>query len=105
MDWTGLLESEIEAAYATTAKLLDKVDPASLEWKPTSGCNWMTVGQLLKHISNTCGVGCKGFVTDDWGLPPGKKMEDLSPQEVLPPAEILPTVESVEQAKILLSED
>lgn len=105
MDWTELLKTEVETAYATTAKLLDKVDPGSLEWKPASGRNWMTVGQLLMHISNACGAGCKGFVTGDWGLPPGKKLEDIPPEEMLPPAEKMPSVGSVERAKALLAED
>ena len=105
MNWTQLLKQEIESTYATTAKLLDRVDPEGLDWKPQSGYNWMTVRQLLKHIGNACGAGCKGFVSGDWGLPPGMKMEDLPPEEMLPLAEKLPGVESVEEAKKLLLED
>jgi hypothetical protein len=105
MNWTQLLKSEIETAYSTTAALLDKVDPASLAWKPQTGSNWMTVGQLLMHISSGCGAGCKGFVTGNWGLPPGKKFEDLSPAEMIPPAEKLPTVATVDEARKLLAED
>jgi uncharacterized damage-inducible protein DinB len=105
MNWTQLLKQEVESTYATAAKLLDRVDPESLDWKPQSGNNWMTVRQLLKHISNACGGGCKGFVSGDWGLPPGMKLEDLSPEEMLPPAEKLPGVESVEEARKLLLED
>jgi hypothetical protein len=102
MKWTELLKSEIEASYATTEKLLDRVDPASLQSKPTRGSDWMTVGHLLMDVSNCCGAACKGFVTGDWGLPEGMKIEDLPPEEKMPPAEKLPTVESVEQAKKLL---
>jgi uncharacterized damage-inducible protein DinB len=105
MNWTQLLKDEIESTYATTARLLDKVDPGRLDWKPGSGSNWMTVRQLLKHIGNACGSGCKGFVTGDWGLPPGVKMEDMAAEEMLPPAEKLPGVESIEEAKKLLIED
>jgi hypothetical protein len=105
MKWTELLKSEIETSYATTAKLLDKVDPDNLDWKPASGHNWMAMGQLLMHISNGCGAGCKGFVTGDWGLPEGMKIEDVPPEEMMPPAEKLPTIDSLEQAKKLLAED
>ena len=105
MNWTQLLKSEIETTYKTTGSLLDKVDPDGLDWKPGSGSNWMTVGQLLKHISEGCGAACKAFVTGDWGLPPGVKVEDLSPEEMLPPAEKLPTIGSVDEAKKLLSDD
>jgi hypothetical protein len=105
MNWTQLLKSEIESTYATTFKLLDKVRPESLDWRPGSGSNWMTVSQLLKHISSACGAGCQAFVTGDWGLPPGVKVEDLSPEEMLPPAEKLPGTDSVESARLALLED
>lgn len=105
MNWTQLLKDEIETAYTTTAKLMDKVDPSRLAWKPETGSNWMTVGQLLMHIGYACGAGCNGFVTGDWGLPPGKKMEDLPSEEMLPPAEKLPAVESIQEARKLLDQD
>jgi uncharacterized damage-inducible protein DinB len=105
VNWTQLLKNEVETAYATTLNLLDKVDADSLEWKPGSGSNWMTVGQLVRHITNACGEACKGFVTGDWGLPPGTKIEDLSPEDMLPPAEKMPAIGDIAQAKQLLLED
>ncbi len=105
MNWTQLLKNEIEGTYASATRLLDKVDPGSLEWKPATGQNWMTVGQLLRHITDACGAPCKGFVTGDWGLPEGAKAEDLPPEQMLPPAEKLPTIESVEAAKSALLAD
>ena len=105
MNWTQLLKSEMENTYTTTARLLDRVDPDRLDWKPESGSNWMTVGQLLRHIAEACGVGCRAFVTGDWGLPPGVKPEDLSPEEMLPPAEKMPAIGSVAEARKLLAED
>jgi len=105
MNWTQLLKSEIESTYTTTLRLMERVNPDSLGWKPESGANWMTVGQLLKHISNACGGGCKGFITGDWGLPAGVKVEDLSTEENLPPAEKMPAIESVEKTKKMLLED
>lgn len=105
MNWTELLKSELEITHATTQKLLDKVDPASLGWKPATGSNWMTVSQLLKHLSNSCGAGFQAFLTGDWGLPPGVKIEDLPPEEMMPPAEKLPGIGSVQETKKLLAED
>lgn len=105
MNWTQLLKNEIESTYATALKLLDKITPDRLEWKPGTGANWMTVSQLLKHISNACGASCRAFVTGDWGLPPGVKIEDIPPEEMLPPAEQLPGIESVESARQALLED
>jgi hypothetical protein len=105
MDWTELLRMEVEVTYRTTLALLDKVDPAMLDWKPSTGANWMTTGQLLKHLSEGCGAGCRAFLTGDWGLPKGVKVEDLTPEEMLPPAEKLPAIENLERAKEILAED
>jgi uncharacterized damage-inducible protein DinB len=105
VNWTQLLKSEIESTYASTQRLMNRVDPSRLGWKPQSGSNWMTVSQLLKHLTDACGAPCKGFVTGDWGLPEGMKMEDLPPDQMLPPAEKLPGIESVEEAQKLLSQD
>jgi len=105
VNWTQLLQIEIESAYATTEKLISKADSSALGWKPPSGANWMTMGQLLRHISSACGAGCLGFVTGEWGLPPGKTFDDLTPEEMLPRAEALPAVTSVSEALAALAED
>jgi hypothetical protein len=100
MNWTELLRPEMEAAYRTTECLVDLVDPATLAWGPSSGQNWMTVGQLLRHIGNACGHEMKGFVTGDWG-PPAEMSSDSS----LPPADRMPTVGSVAEARKILAAD
>ncbi len=105
MKLTDLLQEEAGHAYAVTENLIQLVDPDKLDWKPTTGKNWMTVGQLLMHCTNACGGAIKGFVTGDWGLPPGMKMEDLTPEQMLPPAEQMPAVSSVQHAMQLLAED
>ncbi len=105
MNWTDLLKAEIESSYASTQRLLDKVDPESINWKPATGHNWMTVGQLLRHMADSCGTAFRGFVTGDWGMPEGVKMEDLPPDQMLPPAETMPSIGSVTEAKRLLAED
>jgi hypothetical protein len=105
MNWTQLLTLEIENTYDCAIKLLDKVDPGRLDWKPETGSNWMTVAQLLKHLSEACGAACRSFVTGDWGLPPGAKFEDLPPEEMLPPAEKFPAIGSVESARQALQDD
>lgn len=105
MNWTELLRGEAEIAYTSATKLMERVDAGSLAWKPATGENWMTVGQLLKHLSEACGVGCRGFVTGQWALPGEKKWDELPPDEMLPPAEKLPSVSSVDEAKKLLAKD
>ena len=57
------------------------------------------------HITNACGMGMRGFVTGDWGLPEGVKMSDLPPEEMMPPAEKMPAVGTVAEAKHLLAKD
>lgn len=105
MNWTELLTSEIEYAYMATNGLLDLVEESDLEWKPATGDNWMTTGQLIMHITNACGAAMKGFVTGDWGLPEGVNLEDIPQEEMMPTAEKMPTIDSVAAARALLSED
>ena len=105
MCWGELLKREIDYTYAVTDKLLDRVDDGTLDWKPPIGSNWMTASQLLMHITNACGAAFRGFVTDDWGLPEGMDVNNLTPEEMLPPVEKLPAIGSVAEAKKLLDED
>ena len=105
MSWTGLLTKEIENTYKVAEGLLDLVDDDTLDWKPATGSNWMTTGQLLMHITFSCGAAMKGFVTGDWGMPEDFDVSSLSPEEMLPPAEKLPGIGSVAKAKKLLADD
>lgn len=105
MNWREFLSAEIESTYTVTERLVAQVDDNGLEWKPSTGSNWMTTGQLLKHLTTGCGAGFRAFVKGDWGLPEGKQISDLTPEELLPPAERLPGIESVAEAKQLLHED
>jgi len=105
MSWKELLTREVENAYQVTDGLLAMVEDDVLDWKPSTGCNWMTTGQLLMHLTTGCGVSFKAFVTGDWGLPDGVDMSELPPEEMLPPAEKLPTIGSVAEAKKLIADD
>jgi uncharacterized damage-inducible protein DinB len=105
MSLVKILSEEMENNYEVTRKLFQMVEPAQLGWKPPTGANWMTVGQLMMHCASGCGVALRGFVTNDWGLPEGVDFKDLPPEQMLPPAEKLPAVESVDQALRLLDED
>ena len=102
MNWTALLKAEIQSTYTTTDKLLAMVNDNDLQWKPSTGSNWMTTGQLLKHIAEGCGPAFRAFITGDWGLPEGT---DSSEVINLPPAEKLPTIASVAEARQLLQRD
>jgi len=100
MNWTELLKSEIESAFRATEGLVALVDKDKLNWKPATGANWMTTGQLLKHLETSCGAMCKGFLTGDWGMP-----ADASPDEMLPPADKLPAATSLAETKKAIAAD
>jgi hypothetical protein len=104
MTWTELLNEAIEDNYKVTDALMAMVGDADLHWKPATGSNWMTTGQLLMHITTACGFCCKGFVTGEWGLPEGI---ELPPEyeSTLPPAEVLPTIGDVAEARERLAQD
>lgn len=105
MTWKNLLQSEIEDSYRRTLGLLELVDDSDLAWKPATGDNWMSTGQLLHHLTNACGFCFKGFVTGDWGMPADCDTAGDSHEEMLPAAEKLPAVASVAEARKLIEED
>jgi hypothetical protein len=105
MKWKDLIACEMEEAYSVTENLLKLVKEEDLDWKPATGNNWMTTAQLLKHITESCGLCFKGFVTNDWGMPEGMDPADVSVEAMLPAAEKMPAVESVMEAKKLLADD
>lgn len=105
MNLTDVLKQEAGHMYVVTEKLFQLVDEDKMDWKPSTGSNWMTVGQLVLHCTNACGSTIKGFITGDWGLPDGMSFEDLPPEQMLQPAENLPSVDSIEQALELLAKD
>jgi uncharacterized damage-inducible protein DinB len=105
MNWNELIKTEMQSAYAIAEKLAGMVENGALEWKPATGNNWMTTGQLLRHMTQSCGFAFHGFITGDWGTVRSMKAGEPLPDHVLPPAEELPTVESVAEARRWLRED
>jgi len=105
VNWTELLRKEIESTYKATDGLLDLVDEDKLHWKPATGANWMTTGQLLHHLPEACGLLCRGFVTGSWPMPEGQTPADLRPEDMLPPAEAMATATSVAAVREVLERD
>lgn len=97
LNWTTMLKAHTDGTYKATLGLVKLVNDKELGWKPATGSNWMTVGQLLEHLTNAGGACVKGFVTGDWSMG-GEGGEDASTETGLPPAEKLPTVKSVADA-------
>lgn len=102
MNWTELITAEMENSYRAANKLMDLVDDAALDWKPSTGENWMTMGQLLRHIPDACGKCFQGFVTGDWGF---NDMGETDVESMLPSADSMPSVTSVAEAKERLAKD
>ncbi len=105
MKWKELLKEEMEYSYSATEKLMKMVEDADLEWKPAESNNWMTTAQLLQHITESCGLCFKGFITGEWVMPEGMEPADVDSEEMLPPAEKMYAVSSVEEALDKLNAD
>jgi uncharacterized damage-inducible protein DinB len=105
MHWRQLLTDEIEYGYGVADKVMAMVDGDKLDWKPETGSNWMTTGQLLKHIASSTGPSFVGIITGDWKMPDGVDMAEMKPEDMLPPAEALPSADSVEAARKELADD
>jgi uncharacterized damage-inducible protein DinB len=105
MNWSEVLRSHAKMTYAATDGLVDMVDDDMLDWKPSTGENWMTTGQLLLHLTTACGFCFRGFLTNDWSPPEGYEMPEAEEGEMLLPAEKLPTATSVAEVKELLAAD
>ncbi len=107
MQWTELLTIMMKESFTVADGLMKLVNDDELDWKPATGKNWMTTGQLLQHMTGSCGFCCRGFDTGDWGMPEGDCESDSGAdhESMLPPAEALPTVGSVAEARKLLAED
>ncbi len=97
LPWTDLISDHTESTYQATLGLAKLVHDKELSWKPATGANWMTVGQLLEHLTNAGGACVKGFVTGVWDMG-GEGGDGASPEMQLPPAEKLPSVTSVADA-------
>jgi len=103
MNWTALLTQEMTATYQATNNMLELLQDSDLAWKPATGENWMTVGQLLAHINGSCGLCCQGFVTGDWGMPAEAADGDHEPQ--MPTAAQMAAVASMTEARKGLTAD
>jgi len=105
MNWTDLLKAQVDSTYRATEGLLGMVEEKNLSWRPETGHNWMSMGQLLAHIPTACGACMKGFVTGDWNMPGAGDVSEMSPDEMLPSADKMPSAKSVAEARKALAAD
>ena len=105
MTLVELLKSQIEDTYRVTDALLGIVEDQDLDWSPNEGKNWFTVGQLLLHITVSCGIWCKGFVTGVWDDAGDVDHTQIPEGEALPRADAYRSIESVASAREALARD
>jgi len=108
MNWKEMLRTRADEVYHAAKGLIAMCDESKLDWKPESGTNWLTTGQLLRHIASACGLTAKGFATGEWdmagyGIDPSWK--PANEQDMLPPAEAHMSVESLADAQKRLEDD
>jgi uncharacterized damage-inducible protein DinB len=77
MGWKEILRAELEVAYRAAGGLIDGVDAELMAWKPATGENWMTTGQLLYHLSDSCGSMFVGFVSGEWDFGDGESLPSV----------------------------
>ena len=109
MNWTQLLENEVETTYHATDGLMKLVKKDDLGWKPKTGKNWMTTGQLLDHLTNACGWCIGAFASGNWNTPEAPKKKGAKEPKMtelgMLAAESLPTVKTVAEARKKLAAD
>jgi uncharacterized damage-inducible protein DinB len=105
MSLIKLLSTQVEDTYQATDALIAMVDEGDLGWRPSQGGNWWTVAQLLRHLTVSCGIWCKGFVTGEWDDAGDVDPEAVPDDRPLPPAEAYRPIESVAAAREALAED
>jgi hypothetical protein len=103
MNWTTMLARQVEGAYRAADGLMALVDEGQLGWKPDAprgegATGWMTTGQLLRHLTEACGVLCRAFADNDWSFmgPPPEAGKTPPP---------MPSARSVKEAREALARD
>jgi uncharacterized damage-inducible protein DinB len=105
MTLVELLQSQVEDTYQAADALLAMVTDDDLGWKPNQGGNWLSMGQLLRHITVSCGIWCKGFATGVWDDAGDVDHTQISEGESLPRASAYRSIDSVEAARQALARD
>ncbi|MEI8186318.1 MAG: DinB family protein [Chlorobiaceae bacterium] len=105
MNLHELLQQQINDTFNVTERLVKLLDEKDLSWKPSETNNWMTTGQLLFHLSQSCGMPIKGFVTGEWAMPAHSDMHEKKAETMPPPAEKLKSVATIDEALMLLASD
>ena len=85
------------AAFRPAESLLKMVPADKLDWKP--GPTFMTLGQLICHLSTGIGTELKMLINNSWPKP-----EEMSAQGQMPSCGIKEALANIEKDKITLRE-
>jgi hypothetical protein len=107
MQWSEILQHEARGAYHATRGLFELVDFGARDWRPETGSNWLSTGQLVRHITTASGQTAKGFVTKAWNECDAGLSPDYRPAEgeMMPVAEHYLAYETKEEALAALAAD
>ncbi len=105
MKWKELLSDEIAYTYGVTDHLVSFVRDDELDWKPEHGSNWMSMGQLLMHMTDACGSTFDGLISGAWDIREEFSLDELEMQRIFPSADMLPAADSVANVRRLLADD
>lgn len=105
MKWKELLSDEILYTYGVADHLMSLVRDDELDWKPDHGSNWMSMGQLLMHMTDACGSTFDGLINGAWDIREEFQVNELETRQIFPSADMLPSVNSVSDARKLLADD
>lgn len=103
MNFTEWLTERTQASFKAAEGLVALVDADALDWKPETGHNWMTTGQLLEHLTTSCGAVMQAFATGDFE--PLMAGMDAVPEGETPSAAHLKTVTDLGSVKTRLAAD
>lgn len=90
MDTQGLAQYT-EKVYKATDGLMRMAPEDKMGWRPSETGDWMSMGQLLHHLTDATGMGMNGFITGEWPEMPEGAV-------VLPGVEQMPSVSSIAEA-------
>ncbi len=96
------LAAYADGTYRATAGLIRMAPEDRWDWKP-QGHNYMTIGQLCRHLAEATGTSVQSFVTGDWGPPP-KDGEMLPSAATLPSCTKQEAIEMLEDDRLLMHE-
>lgn len=88
-------------AFRPAATLIRMVPADKLDWKP--GPKFMSLGQLISHITEPLGDGLRCVITNQWPFTP-EQMEEGMKLENLPSCGVEQALERLEKDKTVLRE-